>query len=242
MNFLEKNFTYTTVPFGEFLDKVDAGEQMYLRSLSSSQPAEKVTNLSEDFPGIADDFVLPAEMQYVKDRAHSSPLRISGPVTMWLHYDVMANVLCQIKGEKRLILFPPSDILHLEFPAGATSSRMSIFDANGGVKEMPSTHPIHFELKLGDMLFIPALWAHTAKPTKGISIAVNVFFRSLESGYAAGKDVYGNRDLQAYENGRRDISRMVKTFRNLPGEVGGFYMRRLGAELMQVAESWRDAR
>lgn len=88
MNFLAKNFTYTTVPFEQFINDVKAGGQMYLRALSSERPAEQATTLEQDFPGLSDDFKLPAELAFVKANAHSSPLRISGPVAMWLHYDV----------------------------------------------------------------------------------------------------------------------------------------------------------
>jgi tRNA wybutosine-synthesizing protein 4 len=31
-------------------------------------------------------------LKYVRDNIHSSPLRISGPVNMWLHYDVSLNI------------------------------------------------------------------------------------------------------------------------------------------------------
>lgn len=152
----------------------------------------------------------------------------------------MANVLCQIRGEKQVILFPPTDVKHLDFPPGASSSRTNIFnDANGKTNQVASTHPILFTLKPGDILFIPALWPHTAQPSTGLSIAVNVFFRSLEDGgYSAGKDVYGNRDVQAYENGRRDVQKMVKAFQKLPAEMGRFYLDRLAGELAEVAERW----
>jgi len=40
-----------------------------------------------------------------------------------------------------------------------------------------------------------------------------VFFRTLPpQKYAAGRDVYGNRDLAAYEDGRRDVEKIVKRF------------------------------
>lgn len=88
MNFLTKNFTYTTVRLGQFLDNVEAGERMYLRALASERPADQATNLEHDFPEIASDFHLPSQLAFVKAKMHSSPLRISGPVAMWLHYDV----------------------------------------------------------------------------------------------------------------------------------------------------------
>ena len=68
-------------------------------------------------------------------------------------------------------------------------------------------------------------------PEGGTSVALNVFFRNLETGYAAGKDVYGNRDLQAYENGRRDVEKTLKAFKNVPNDMAKFYLDRLAAEI-----------
>lgn len=66
---------------------------------------------------------------------------------------------------------------------------------------------------------------------KGFSVAVNVFFRNLENGYAAGKDVYGNRDLAAYEKGRLDVAKIAKSFDKLPADMKEFYLLRLAEEL-----------
>ena len=234
MNFLAKDFKYTTLHFADFLAKISAGAPMYLRAISTDTSTP--TTLAADFPDLSPDFQLPPELHTITTTMHSSVLRISGPVAMWLHFDVMANIYCQIQGRKQLILFPPSDITHLDFPAGASSSRTSIFDDAGTTHYPANTHPVICDVKPGDVLFIPPLWAHTAKPTTGTSVAVNVFFRSLEKGYAAGKDVYGNRDLQAYENGRRDVARVIKAFKGLPKEVGRFYLERLAEELREATE------
>ena len=88
MSFLDKNFTYTKKPFGEFIDDIQSGGEQYLRALSATSPTREATHLQEDFPTIASDFQLPDELEFVKTHEHSSPLRISGPVAMWLHYDV----------------------------------------------------------------------------------------------------------------------------------------------------------
>lgn len=73
--------------FGDFMDSIDAGEALYLRSLSE-KPSELPADLRRDFPVIAADFTLPKELALVEDSAHSSPLRISGDkVSMWLHYE-----------------------------------------------------------------------------------------------------------------------------------------------------------
>lgn len=242
MNFLIKDFTYTTISFGDLLSRASSGEHLYLRALSASSPTSQPTKLSDDFPSIANDFQLPAELAYVTGSMHSSPLRLSGPVTMWLHFDVMANVYCQIRGQKRLVLFPPSDVNCLDFPAGASSSRLNIFDADGQAHYPDGTHPIVFDVKPGHVLFIPPLWPHTTKPIVAedgpdgaLSVAVNVFFKSLQAGYAAGKDVYGNRDLAAYENGRRDVARVAKAFQGLPDDARRFYLARLAKELADLA-------
>ncbi|KAK5165114.1 tRNA methyltransferase ppm2 [Saxophila tyrrhenica] len=244
MDFANKNFTYETRDFGSFLDAANSGEKLYLRSLSQSSPADTPANLTDDFPEIAHDFSLPEELAYVVANAHSTPLRISGPVTMWLHYDVMANVLCQVRGTKKLILFPPSDVAHLGFEAGASSSSLDVFSptASAETPALRKTHPREALLEPGDILFIPSTWPHTAAPTSGMSVSVNCFFRSLEAQkYAAGRDVYGNRDLAAYERGRKDVAKIVKGFEGVPPHVGGFYLQRLGMELLEQAKKQREA-
>ena len=148
----------------------------------------------------------------------------------------MANVLCQIRGERRLILFPPSDVQHLQVPAGASSSTVDVFqNLDGSVTAPPATSPQEAVLKPGDILFIPPLWLHTASPTGQVSVAVNVFFRNLSAGYAAGRDVYGNRDLQAYEKGRNDVQKIARSFQGLPPDMARFYLLRLAQELKDQA-------
>ncbi|KAK3946272.1 methyltransferase [Diplogelasinospora grovesii] len=240
MDFNAKNFRYVTTEFGDFARRVGAGEKLYLRALSSEKPAEKPALLSEDFPALVPDFMLPPQLSAVDENLFSSVLRVSGPVNMWLHYDVMANVYCQVSGSKRLILFPPSDVEHLSFAPGASSSSIDVFASlgnSGGA--LSQTHPHEAVLSPGDVLYLPPLWLHTATmtPDSTNSIAVNVFFRHLEhsGSYAPGRDVYGNRDLAAYEKGRQDINRIAKSFQKLPAEAREFYLLRLADELRRKA-------
>jgi tRNA wybutosine-synthesizing protein 4 len=147
----------------------------------------------------------------------------------------MANVYCQIGGSKRLLLFPPSDVEHLSFAPGASSSGIDVFSCLD-TSELAHTRPHEAVLSPGDVLFLPPLWLHTATPTSNSSIAVNVFFKDLDSGlYASGRDVYGNRDLAVYEKGRQDVARMVNGFKKLPAEAREFYLLRLADELHQQA-------
>lgn len=93
MDFNAKNFAYVTMPFGEFMQSVAEGGKMYLRALSEDQPADQPANLKTDYPQLADEFRLPEELSFVSENIHSSVLRISGPVNMWLHYDVRETLL-----------------------------------------------------------------------------------------------------------------------------------------------------
>lgn len=243
MDFQAKNFRYEVRNFGDFIDGVLAGELLYMRALSSMAPTEKPTELSLDFPQIAKDFLLPPELKLVDENVHSRPLRISGRTIMWLHYDVMANVLCQIRGHKTLMLYPPSDVPHLEIEPGMSSSSIDVFNADAS-PSLRRCYPYEARLQPGDILFIPALWLHAAAPTDGLSIAVNVFFRHLKDGYAAGKDVYGNRDLAAYERGRRDVARIIKSFNGLSVDDRDRCLKQLSSELESEdanATTWSSA-
>jgi len=125
-------------------------------------------------------------------------------------------------------------VTRLHFPAGASSSALSQAGSTLDNSLHPAnTHPYEAILHPGDVLFIPPCWAHTAAPIDSVSVAVNVFFRNLKSGYAAGKDVYGNRDLQAYEKGRLDVGKIAKSFEGLPPDMARFYLERLADELME---------
>lgn len=134
-----------------------------------------------------------------------------------------------------MILFPPSDVSHLGFAPGASSSSLDVFSSLDS-PTLSATHPHEATLGPGDVLLLPPMWLHTASPTSDMSVAVNIFFRDMAEGYAAGRDVYGNRDLEAYERGRQDAARIGRSFEKLPREIQRFYLSRLADELRGYAE------
>ncbi|KAH6614225.1 hypothetical protein C7974DRAFT_73126 [Boeremia exigua] len=232
MTFGTKNFTYEKRSVSSFFSSIRNGAPSYLRAISSTQPNKLPTRLEDDFPSIAPDFQIPSLCRSVINDTtyHSSPLRISGPVSLWLHYDVHPNILSQISGTKVLTLYPPSDVSHLAYPPGASSSSLPL----SALDHNPKIHPHTAALAPGDVLFIPPMWSHTATPNEGVSVAVNVFWKGLgETEYAAGRDVYGNRDLKGYENGRRDVEKIVRAFKGLPADVSDFYLKRLASEILE---------
>lgn len=88
MDFIAKNFCYTTQSFEDVIRRAEAGHRVYLRSLSRERPIDQPANINLDFPGLASDFHLPDQMKSIQDSLFSSVLRVSGRVNMWLHYDV----------------------------------------------------------------------------------------------------------------------------------------------------------
>jgi tRNA wybutosine-synthesizing protein 4 len=235
LNFNAKNFKYQTMLFGEFMDRVfDKQDHLYFRALSASKPKDAPAMFEEDFPELANDFQLPPFARHLKDYHFSSPLRVSSPNTsMWLHYDVTANILCQIIGTKRVRMYPPQDVVHLLFPPGSSSSTIgNVFEENPA-REL--VHPLEFTMEPGDVVFIPPLWLHATNPLTP-SISLNFFWKDLsDTAYAHGKDVYGNRDLGSYETGRKLVDRISCGFKDLPRDIKQFYLLRLADELRQAA-------
>lgn len=231
MSFRDKNFSYETVSFGSLIDRAVSNAHVYLRALSDSDRFKLPADLTRDYPRLASDFKIPEELSYVEQYQHSSVLRISGNITMWLHYDVMANVLCQIKGSKRVILFPPKDVSKLEFPPGETTSNFNVFCAGQG--KLSSYSLVETTLSEGEVLFIPACWPHTTAPAgQGLSVAVNVFFRNFEDKlYAAGRDVYGNRDPAMYQNGRKHVQKILSLLSNLAKHEAELQLALLAKEI-----------
>ena len=94
MNFLSKNFKYTSRSFGEFIDSVFSPleDKVYLRAVSEDAK-NKPTQLKDDFPPLAKDFEIPSILLapggIEEERIFSTVLRVGGVGTsMWLHYDV----------------------------------------------------------------------------------------------------------------------------------------------------------
>ena len=70
------------------------------------------SNFQKQFPKLKDDLRIPSV--FSEDQTFSSVFRMSSPgVQLWTHYDVMDNILIEVKGSKRVVLFPPNQALNL---------------------------------------------------------------------------------------------------------------------------------
>lgn len=230
LHFAAKNFEYQAMPFEKFVHYMfSPTAHVYLRSLSSEKPKDKPAHFVTDFPSLAKDFHLPSYLGCVAENHFSSPLRLSSSNTsVWLHYDVMANILCQVVGKKRVRMYPPSDVNRLSFPAGGSSSTIeNIFEKD----PIFDTHPTDIVMNPGDIIYIPAMWLH-ATCTVTESISINFFWKNLDKKfYSAGRDIYGNSDIDAYQKGRKAVEKIKESFSGVPDDIREFYLQRLAKEL-----------
>lgn len=207
MNFLHKNFTYKTMSFEEFLSRASGNksdktglrsilcdnEVLYLRAIGSDRRGKNVANFKNDFPQVASDLKYPDIFD--ENRFFSSVLRIaSAGVQIWTHYDVMDNILIQISGTKRVVLFDPNDAPYM-YLNGDKSEVMNIDNPDTTLYPDFYRAVQHVcELQPGDILYIPAFWFHNVL-CNTFSVGVNVFWKHLDNEMYDKHDVYGNKDI-----------------------------------------------
>jgi tRNA wybutosine-synthesizing protein 5 len=110
LDFVSKNFAYDTMPFDQLAlaaaESISQGETgdvrgpkkfYYLRALGNDPRGREVADFGTHFPAIAGDFCVPDGL-YPRDRHFSSVFRISSAgLQLWTHYDVMDNILVQVR-------------------------------------------------------------------------------------------------------------------------------------------------
>nr|XP_002119759.1 HSPB1-associated protein 1 [Ciona intestinalis] len=102
------------------------------------------------------------------------------------HYDTYGyNLVLQVQGRKRWMLFPPSDSQHLH-PTRIPYEESSVFSKvdlqHPDLEEhesFTSCHPHVITLEPGDMLYVPQQWWHYVENLE-TSISVNAWFPSDE--------------------------------------------------------------
>ena len=98
-----------------------------------------------------------------------------------LHNDDEENVLCQIRGQKRVLLIAPEERLNL-YVNQLYDSGTECCDVNASNPNL-MLHPLFqhvkkmyvIDLEPGDVLYIPKFWYHEVWPIGNISISVNYF-------------------------------------------------------------------
>lgn len=234
MDFINKNFLYRTLPFSELVKRaskeinedffISPQEKYYLRSLGDD-PRKSVADVHKQFPLLMKDLDIPP--LFPAENFFSSVFRIASKACqLWTHYDVMDNILMQIHGRKRVVLFNPQDA-HYLYLKGDKSSVLDI--DNVDIEKFPLfVKATRYEcyLEPGDIIFIPALWFHNVI-SEEFGVAVNVFWKHLDSNIYCQKDPYGNKDPVAVSSAFQIIDRAIKALECLPKEYQDFYGRML---------------
>ncbi|XP_061580310.1 tRNA wybutosine-synthesizing protein 5 [Cololabis saira] len=240
MDFLHKNFVYKTLQFKEFVKRasekkhadffLSEDESYYLRSLGENARKEPA-DIRKQFPNLAADFHIPPF--FSEDQFFSSVFRISScGLQLWTHYDVMDNLLAQVTGRKRVVLFSPQDALHL-YLSGDKSQVLDIDSPD--LKRFPEfVKAKRYEcvLEPGDLLFIPALWFHNTLALQ-FGVGVNVFWRNLPADSYDRKDPYGNKDPVAAGRALQALERALQGLDGLPPDHRDFYGRRMVQHIQQ---------
>ncbi|XP_018611390.1 tRNA wybutosine-synthesizing protein 5 isoform X1 [Scleropages formosus] len=244
MDFLHKNFLYRTLPFDVFVRRaaekkhadffISEEEYYYLRSLGED-PRKEPADLQKQFPGLAEDFCIPQFFQ--PGQFFSCVFRISScGLQLWTHYDVMDNLLVQVSGRKRVVLYSPQDAQYL-YLSGDKSEVLDI--DNPDLERFPDfVKARRYECVLdpGDLIFIPALWFHNTLALQ-FGVGVNVFWRHLPEESYDKRDPYGNKDLVAAARAMQATERALRALEDLPPDYRDFYARRMVLHIQSRAYS-----
>ncbi|XP_063794179.1 tRNA wybutosine-synthesizing protein 5 isoform X2 [Pseudophryne corroboree] len=244
MDFIQKNFLYRSLPFNVFVQRaaenkhrdffISEDEKYYLRSLGED-PRKDIADIATQFPELAADIQIPEFFQ--KDQFFSSVFRISSPgLQLWTHYDVMDNLLIQVTGKKRVVLYSPRDAPYL-YLSGDKSEVLDV-DKPDLAKYPLFSQARRYECTLhaGDVLFIPALWFHNTVAEE-FGVGVNVFWKHLTPEFYDRTDTYGNKDLTAASRATQILDRALKTLDELPEEYKDFYARKMVLRVQAKAYS-----
>ena len=244
-DFVKRNFKMKQVTFADMVNQCfstkseetsqSTTKNWYFRSVGANFRNER-SDFYSSFPGLANDFLLPDAMRpqcgYNEiSSLHQSCLRINQVgMHLWTHYDVMDNILVEMVGRKRVVLFPPHQrnnmYLPTNYPPHVDSNDKSAAAALNAYKNSAAgsssssrvenidtldcarfprfaeaiRHGIEVFLEPGDILFIPALWFHHISCPEQSCISVNLFWHGMPPANYDQKDLYGNRDIPAAIN------------------------------------------
>ena len=100
-----------------------------------------------------------------------------------LHYDMSENLLSQLRGRKRVLLFEPKQTsLLYPFPAHSKIPHMSQLNIDQlDIDKFPKFQKAKYMeclLEPGEMLFIPAFWWHQVYSLDQLNISINFWWKT----------------------------------------------------------------
>lgn len=161
--------------FGEFLKRFisENAENDHPGYLAQHDLFDQIPQLRKDF-SIPDFCAIGREEPVIKSWI--------GPANTisTMHTDDKHNILCQVLGEKLIILASPADSDNLYQYEGLLNNTSQIDPENLDFDEFPLTKNVKFYklvLKAGEMLFIPKMWFHYVRSLSP-SISISFWFEA----------------------------------------------------------------
>ena len=135
------------------------------------------------FPFIRDDYRLPAMMEEKRIVRGKFWMSGRGLVTP-LHYDAVETFHWVVRGAKRFLCYRPGVRNYYPFPWTTTAPFISQLDPDqhdpARYPRFKDATPVDFELKAGEILYLPAFWWHQVYSLAEINVSVNfVWWASL---------------------------------------------------------------
>lgn len=147
----------TEMPLATYLDHLETGEAAS-RQLYAAQ-----LRIAQFLPELVAELAYPA--YFDQDQCSAANLWYGPGQVSPLHYDAQNNLLLQLKGRKRVLLFAPEELSNL-YPYGALSRTPHVSRINL-TRDDQSRYPKFAQarcgevwLEPGDMLYIPLFWWH----------------------------------------------------------------------------------
>ncbi|KAK5030606.1 tRNA methyltransferase ppm2 [Exophiala sideris] len=159
----------TNADFHSLLEQtIIMSSNFYPDTLTTSMPAQTAASL-EEMPTIAPDFRIPGQLMPVEAHMQSVHFHVSNGIMTSPRYSVTGTIIFQIRGAKKLVLFPPADITELAYPAASNTSEQRVFSNTGrglrySLHAPMQTDPHLAVLKPGETLLIPPFWSYAHVP------------------------------------------------------------------------------
>ncbi|WP_353931422.1 cupin-like domain-containing protein [Okeanomitos corallinicola TIOX110] len=138
------------------------------------------TPIETSFPELLPDIATP---EYIKKNVFvlANLWMGTGGNTSPLHWDSVQNLLCQVRGRKKLLLFEPKQTSCLySFPVNSKIPHMSQVKINNpDFNKFPKFKNARYTectLEPGEMLFIPPFWWHQVHSLDQLNIAINFWW------------------------------------------------------------------
>ncbi|GAX38631.1 cupin-like domain-containing protein [Nodularia sp. NIES-3585] len=138
--------------------------------------------IQTSFPELFPDIEIPDYMNQNLFMITNLWIGTGGNITP-LHWDAAQNLLSQVRGRKRILLFEPKQISFL-YPFSVHSQTPHISHLNIDkldIEKFPKFQKAKYTeciLEPGEMLFIPAFWWHQVYSLDQLNIAVNFWWKA----------------------------------------------------------------